>query len=174
LQKYEPILKAMTDAKYNTALLVQSINKMCNISIQSLAVKSALDDITYVHTLLQKTEIEKKDLLLMRHLAVENVYTVVAYPVVYHYDTFKHNKHSLENKMCFKIEFNEPDIVNMGRGGFGNKSFCFALLDWTSSESGRRRRHYIANGGIVDPGSQVTRQMWIDRFGANVLVPNNT
>ena len=62
--------------------------------------------------------------------------------------------------------------LDMGRGGFGSDNFSFALLDWTNSESGRRRRHYIANGGVVGATRPVTIEMWHQLFGFNAPIPN--
>ena len=107
----------------------------------------------------------------MRHLAVENMYTLVAYPVAYHFDSFKHNMQSLENKICFKIKRDATNNLQMGRGGYGSQYFCFALLDWTNSDKGRCRRHYIANGGVLNANQRLTQEMWITQFGFDAPLP---
>ena len=102
IEKYEKIIKAMTDAKYNTALLILTLNKIFDISIQTQAVQTSLKDIDFVKGMLyRETDKLTKQKKLVRHLALENLFTLVAYPVCYHYDSFKHDKHSLENKICF-------------------------------------------------------------------------
>ena len=56
-------------------------------------------------------------------------FSMVAYPVGMHYDTFKKGRESLENKILFSIPIFEKD--NRGRGGcIFMKKFVFALLDW--------------------------------------------
>ena len=58
----------------------------------------------------------------------------MAYPVSYHYDTFKKGPNSSENKICFGYDLDGADN-NIDRGGNGKCAFVFALLDWTNSQS---------------------------------------
>ena len=52
----------------------------------------------------------------------------------------------------------------MGRGGDGITKYCFAILDWTNSSKGRRRRQYIASGATLKPNESVTLSKWNKQF----------
>ena len=87
-------------------------------------------------------------------------YSVVAYPVSYHVDTFKENKPSFENKMCFGIntyEYNE--YTGEGRGGLKNH-YVWALLDWRGSITSNRRVIYNSNNGPLT--TRLTRKKFKD------------
>ena len=78
---------------------------------------------------------------------LKNNYSVVAYPVSYHVDTFKENKACFENKICFSINKNE-NKQNYGEGRGGDKSnYVWALLDWRGSSSNTNRTIYNSNNG---------------------------
>ena len=72
--------------------------------------------------------------IMVQLLAAQNHYTLVAYPVSYHYDVFRKGDHSLENKICFGFDLDDNQ-VDIGRGGKGHGVIVFALLDWTNSIS---------------------------------------
>ena len=55
-------------------------------------------------------------------------FTMVTHPVGYHLDVFPKKKQSLENKTVFIGH----DCNKAGRGGAGQTTFCWALLDWKS------------------------------------------
>ena len=75
-----------------------------------------------------------------------NNFTLVRYPVAYHYDVFSKEKDSLENKICFAYD-NTKISKDVGRGGYGSNKFVFAILDWTSNASSACRVQYQLNGG---------------------------
>ena len=54
----------------------------------------------------------------MQMLAFENRYSMVGYPVGYHFDVFKGGRHSLKNKFFFALDLenHESNIVHGGGG----------------------------------------------------------
>ena len=104
--------------------------------------------------------------MLVKILASQNQYTLVAYPVSYHYDVFKKGEHSLENKICFEFDL-EDGKIDIGRGGSGPTKFVFALLDWTNSKSkASRRLQYQITGGELQAKERLTNQKWESHFGS--------
>jgi hypothetical protein len=57
----------------------------------------------------------------------KNMYTLVQHCAGYHFDTFRHNKPKLENRVCL---MNPVITSSIGRGGAGAEKFVWALLDW--------------------------------------------
>ena len=76
----------MTLAKYNTALLIPELNKEMNVQIQDGAILAANEDINITRKLLEKKD--KCDDKLIQMLSNWNKFSVVAYPVSYHFDIF--------------------------------------------------------------------------------------
>ena len=100
---------------------------------------------------------------MVRLLAAQNHYTLVAYPVSYHYDVFRKGEHSLE-KNCFKFDLAENQ-VDIGRGGRGADVFVFSLLDWTNSRStASRRLQYQIAGGKLTENERLTKEKWNTKF----------
>ena len=66
-------------------------------------------------------------------------YTLVMHPVGRHYDVFADNKPSLENRICFCLDKMSDYTMMYGRGGCGLNKFCFAILDWRSSDQKQNR-----------------------------------
>jgi hypothetical protein len=86
--------------------------------------------------------------IILYQMICFNKHTIVLHSVGYHCDVFQGGD-SLENKICF-IDWSRTN--SCGRGGAGG-NFVWALLDWSNSYEGVRRRVYLANGGqepIVD------------------------
>ena len=172
-EKYDDVITTMTVAKYNTALLVSYLNATkLTMYVQLEAVNQAVQQIVrireYQHWILQrnpdffKSTISRKKHLI-NLLAKENKFSVVAYPVCYHYDVFKEQSPSLENKICFS--FAAESDGNLGRGGDGPGRFVFALLDWQNESSGRRRRRFIGAGGLIGHNERLTLDRWVNLFG---------
>ena len=65
----------------------------------------------------------------INYIMLKNSYSVVAYPVGYHIDTFKENKPSFENKICFIQSKCSMSCHGEGRGGAGGGNYVWALLD---------------------------------------------
>ena len=166
MDKYMDVVTTMTEAKYNSSLLIKTIDSVFNFQIQEGAVKAAIEDITRARLLVgSELDEQSKKNHFIRQLAMDNLYTLVAYPCNYHYDVFKKGQYSLENKICFSFYSDSNDI---GRGGNGPCRYVFALLDWTNSGSGRRRRQYIASGAELSDNQVVTRARWERQFGNNI------
>ena len=127
LTKYQDIICNMTKIKYNSSLLAVEIGNMFKFKVQEEAIFNAMADIDLCRNMLRQCGNGKKD-IMVRLLAAQNHYTLVAYPVSYHYDVFRKGEHSLENKVCFKFDLAENQ-VDIGRGGGGADVFVFALLD---------------------------------------------
>ena len=171
LGSYSDVLTQMTLAKYNSAILLYNLSFTLNIVIQREAVLNALHEIEsekkYIKWLSKKVPPGHKWMNKTKHLlkllALRNKFSVVAYPVGYHFDIFKSNEASLENKICFSFE--ADNTKDRGRGGDGPGRYVFALLDWTNGGSNSRRRRFIANGGILDAGQRLTSDMWQEQFG---------
>ena len=74
--------------------------------------------------------IREDNTLLIKVLAENIKYTLVAYPVVHHYDTFRKGEHSLENKICLEYILNDGDADgDIGRGGSEPNKLVLSLLD---------------------------------------------
>ena len=144
---YNDITSCMTIAKYNTACLAKQFEVYVSLKIQDKAVDAALRDIDVAQNNLHMQGSRKdrstnmddstdvtteKEFIDM--LSFKNKFTLVAYPCGYHYDVFDKKAFSLENKICFgfdkTLNANKSEI---GRGGYGNGMFVFAILDWTNS-----------------------------------------
>ena len=111
---------------------------------------------------------------LVKTLSYGNKFSLVAYPVSYHFDTFIDGCMSLENKICFGFNITDGSN-NIGRGGGGKSKFVFALLDHSDSRYRRRRQQYVAAGGDLEHGQRLTQEMWVNRFGTldGYLIQNN-
>ena len=83
LDKYYGVIKSTTMAKYNSALLAKEIGKILKVTIQQHAVESALDDIRTCKNMTTENQ------SLIKMLTSCNNFSIVAYPVAYHYDVFK-------------------------------------------------------------------------------------
>ena len=151
LQKYNDVFVSMTEVKYNSALLCLEISKYLGVNIQSDAVNKSIQDIVTQKSYLKDFYQEEKNSKhtskqrhnhLLRLLCLENKYSLVAYPVAYHYDKFDSGKASLENKTCFS--FHSKNRNNCGRGGDGKGKFVFAILDWTNKPDKISSRRKIA------------------------------
>ena len=73
-------------------------------------------------------------------------YTLVMHPVGRHHDFFADNKPSLENRVCFSFDLNDDGTTGLkntglsyGRGGCGMNQYCFAIIDWRSSDDNQKR-----------------------------------
>ena len=151
LNKYNDVFISMTGAKYNSAVLLVYISELMGVKIQSEAVDKSIQDIIKQKSYLETFYKEKKNCNhtpeqrhnhLLRLLCLENKYSLVAYPVAYHYDTFDSGQASLENKICFS--FKSKHRNDCGRGGDGNGRFVFAILDWTNKPEKLSNRRKIA------------------------------
>ena len=172
LEEYEDVVSSMTTAKYNTAILMSHLNTIMTVYIQTEAVNQAIIQINQCrayqrwmelnHPALFIFEVTKKQHLI-NMLSLENKYSVVAYPVCYHYDIFKEQSPSLENKICFS--FKADSYQNIGRGGDGPGQFVFAFLDWQNEASGQRRRRFIGGGGDIGCNERLTLDQWVALFG---------
>ena len=164
LTKYKGIVCNMTKVKYNSALLALEIGREFQSQIQEEALSNALSDIERCKSMTLQCGTKDKS-VLVQLLAAQNHYTLVAYPVSYHFDIFKKGEHSLENKTCFCFNLYD-DHINVGRGGSGHTKFVFALLDWTNSKSGAARRlQYQITGGELKVNERLTDQKWKSHFG---------
>ena len=174
-RKYSSVVKAMTEVKYNSALLLVEISNYLDIKIQNGAVTAALEDLNACNNFLKHVknicEFESK---LVKTLTYGNKFSLVAYPVSYHFDTFIDGCMSLENKICFGFNITDGSN-NIGRGGGGKSKFVFALLDHSDSRYRRRRQQYVAAGGDLEHGQRLTQEMWVNRFGTldGYLIQNN-
>jgi len=151
LNNYNDVFVSMTEAKYNSALSILHISNHLNLKIQSEAVDKSIQDIkeqkSYLKHFYQNGDncshtSKQRHNHLLRLLCLENKYSLVAYPVAYHYDKFDSGKASLENKICFS--FKSKNNNDLGRGGDGNGKFVFAILDWTNKAEKLSKRRKMA------------------------------
>ena len=163
-KKYSVILKNMTEAKYNSALLLVEVGKKFGFSIQKWGVEAAIEDIHYYEKLLDGTKVNDFKEKIVKMLTFGNKFSMVGYPVGYHYDIFIKGVKSLENKICFSYEL-AKDELNIGRGGGGSQKFDFALLDHSDARYRRRRAQYVAAGGQLGYNQRLTQDMWMQQFG---------
>ena len=155
----------MTVSKYNSALLATVVGEMYEIKIQEQAVTQALNDIDLCKQMVDRAKVSTRD-PLVKLLALQNQFTLVAYPVSYHYDSFGNGRHSLENKLCFNYT-NDATESEIGRGGSGGSQFTFALIDWSKSISNSARRlQYQSVGGQLKNNEKLTRAKWVNMFGS--------
>ena len=126
LSKY-PFLFDFMSCKIYTALILNELNKLPGYNIQPTAVYNQLKQLEKAREIYSNSEND-----IISFLSEQSKYTKVTHPVSYHTDTFQFDKEKkqsmagLENKVCFI----NPLIPNIGRGGCGEKSFVYALLDW--------------------------------------------
>ena len=158
------IIQNMTVAKYNTALLIPHVGREITVVIQDGAIDAAIQDIDLTKTMLKHQEYINKNDKFIEMLSSWNKYSVVAYPVCYHFDVFIGGCMSLENKICFSYDINKNEN-HIGRGGKGSSKFVFALLDHSDSRHKRSRSQYVAAGGTLIYGQRLTETMWIQQFG---------
>jgi len=84
---------------------------------------------------LERSKFNTRTKFLIEHSTRHCRYTLVLHPVGMHFDSFGKSKnegerkYSLENKRCF-VDSHKSYRGHVGRGGQGNKTFVFALLDW--------------------------------------------
>ena len=151
LQKYNDVFVSMTEVKYNSARLIVQLSKHLGVQIQSEAVNKSIQDIvkqkSYLKDFYNNSENcshtpKQRHNHFLRLLCLENKYSLVAYPVAYHYDKFDSGKASLENKICFS--FDSKNRNDCGRGGDGKGKFVFAILDWTNKAEKVSKRRKIA------------------------------
>ena len=123
-----------------------------------------MTDIALCNKLIQGHSCDSSTLIKM--LAAQNHYTIVAYPVSYHYDVFSKGGNSLENKISFEYDLEDTDN-NIGRGGSGQDKFVFTLLDWTNSQSvAARRIQYQIMGGQLKDSERLSKSKWKAVFGS--------
>ena len=163
-EKHRDVITNMTLAKYNTALLIPEVNKQMNVQIQDGAILAANEDINITKKMLGKMEKDKFDDKFIQMLSNWNKFSVVAYPVSYHFDIFIGGCMSLENKICFSYDIDKTEN-HIGRGGNGSSKFVFAILDHSDSRHKRRRSQYITAGGSLVSGQRLTETMWVQQFG---------
>ena len=145
-------------------LLALEIGNIFHFKVQEEAISNAMADIELCRKMTRQCGNEDKD-IMVQLLAAQNHYTLVAYPVSYHYDVFRKGEHSLENKICFEFDLDENHVDN-GRGGKGNGVFVFALLDWTNSRSTESRRlQYQITSGKLTQNERLTKEKWNKQFG---------
>ena len=165
-EKHRHVITNMTIAKYNTALLIPEVNKKINVQIQEGAIFAAKEDINITQKMLVKKGNKKFDeIKFIQMLSNWNKFSVVAYPVSYHFDIFIGGCMSLENKICFSYEVDKSEN-HIGRGGNGSSKFVFALLDHSDSRHKRRRSQYVHARGKLVSGQRLTETMWIEQFGS--------
>ena len=132
IQKYKCI-KAFIKAKIDTDLLLDELRRNYGLLIQPKAVELTLSSFQAAKAL-SKNDVDK----MLELFSNANKYSVVAYPVSYHVDTFFDKKPSLENKMCF---YHARISNRCGRGGYGPNKYCWALLDWSNKDKGYNKRN---------------------------------
>lgn len=77
----------MTVRKYNSALLATVVVNKFEIEIQQQAIKQAVYDIELCTQVVDTAKLNIRD-PLVKLIVLQNQFTLVAYLVYYHYDTF--------------------------------------------------------------------------------------
>ncbi|GFH47040.1 predicted protein [Chaetoceros tenuissimus] len=93
-------------------------------------------------------------------------FTLVMHAVALHLDRFSDGEESLENRLCFSFPLDRDGRSGLaktgscpyGRGGAGLDRFCFALLDWTSTERRRRRTWTHPDNQGIDGSATIVAQ----------------
>jgi hypothetical protein len=117
-----PFLYDFVRCKVETALVIDVLNRDFGMNIQQGAVSTQLAQLATARAMCGGDD--KK---ILEYISGMNQYTLVAYPVSYHTDTFAEGEASFENKVCFYN--NSLAHEGIGRGGAGNGKFVYALLD---------------------------------------------
>ena len=105
---------------------------------------------------------------------LKNSYSVVAYPVGYHIDTFKENKPCFENKICFIQSKCSMSCHGEGRGGAGGGNYVWVLLDWRGSNGYKQRHIYDRhNGPHVKRLTQNKFDNWVQEMEQSINVDIN-
>lgn len=73
----------MTVGRYNSVLLATVVGKMFEINIQQQAVKQVLCDIELCTQMFDTFKVNRRN-TLVKLLALQNQFILVAYPVSYH------------------------------------------------------------------------------------------
>ena len=150
-----PFFFEFTEVKLKTAYIARHLHSfLIKQKIATNAGQNEMDHCTFArlayHTNQLSSQCTHPNLTKREHILLEvmmcNKFTIVTHPVGFHCDTFGGGQESYENKATFKIEQCHRSI---GRGGNG-KHFTFALLDWTSTNIGSRRRAYLQGGGNAE------------------------
>ena len=123
IDKYD-IFETFIKCKINCAYILEAMYGKLQLHVQPLCRK---DIFSLVKESEQLCFINEGTI---NYIMLKNSYSVVAYPVGYHIDTFKENKPSFENKICFIQSKCSMSCRGEGRGGAGGGNYVWALLDW--------------------------------------------
>ena len=150
-------------SKYSAAVVMDYVNKSENVCVEPDVISFAFNEVDELSHLVKGTsESNRRMKLLMAYATRQNV-SVVGYPCCFHQD-YTGTLPSLENKKCFEIK--HWSNKGVGRGGGSVGTFVVAFLDWTSQNSGGRRRDYLSlTGSLPTDVPRVTEQMWVRQFG---------
>ena len=172
-----PFLQDFLATKAKAALILYQLNgPLKKGKVQPNAVRQELENVRRANGFdwkFLKKELTRscnrnigiKKEYVMKHFSTMNKHTVVQHSVGFHLDTVK-GQPVLENKVCFKLRSKGDDH---GRGGAGEGSFVFALLDWPN-KSKVRNAVYRALGGQHVVGHRVTEFNW-QAFRAMFNIP---
>ena len=81
-----------------------------SLVIRKEAVRVAINDIKYRMKLIYKVNTKGRNKLI-KMLAAQNSYTIVAYPVVNHFNIFSKGEYLLKNKICFELDIEGESYV---------------------------------------------------------------
>ena len=172
LPKY-PFVLEFTELKLKTAYIIEALQQA---SIVSQVIAPGCVHTEHEHFLsatykYQKHKIPaqsykkyrflKKRGHILFKIMCSNKFTIVRHPVGMHKDVFGSNAKSLKNNNMFR---NSTYTHSMGCSGNGHE-FTWALLDWSSRPSGRRRRIYEQLGG--DWNVILCADVWLNWLGAD-------
>ena len=163
INKYT-IIQIFSECKLNCAYILQTLFCLQKIDVQPMC---RLDIFQSVQEAKKFTFCEKN---IIRYIMLCSNYSIVAYPVSYHLDTFKENKPCFENKICFSINKTDNNIhhddYGEGRGGHKN-NYVWALLDWRGSSSISMRVIYDSNNGpFVNRLTRNTFNKWVEEMNS--------
>ena len=134
--------------QHNTPM--QCCIKICPVAVaEEMKNVAAARDFMIQYLRAHKITIDKSAIKLMFYQFYATNFlnfTLIMHAVGRHLDFFSESKPSLENRVCFSFDLNKQGQSGVGstgsgygRGGAGTERFCYALLDWSSSNRTRRR-----------------------------------
>ena len=159
-------------SKYSAAVVMDFVNKSQNVCVEPDVISFAFNEVAELSHLVKQTSQSNRRIKLMMAYATRQNISLVGYPCCFHQD-YTGTLPSLENKKCFEIK--HWSNKGVGRGGGSAGTFVVALLDWTSHNSGGRRRDYLSlTGALPKDVPRVTEQMWVSQFGCSYDSFRNT
>ncbi len=121
-------LRGFAASKIATAYLLKALESQYCIAKEAVSV-----EFSKIEASIQEGGTLGSDNFFDQFIGAHCEHTIVCHPVGYHNDVFK-NKHTnnMENRVVLEYKQHSRPNLNfpLGRGGLGNGTYAWALLDW--------------------------------------------